>query len=467
MNVALKKGIAVAAAIACLAGAAFGQGRMKITLANYQIEPTEPNGESLKIYGDKLGVDFAPVNIDNNRYHEILNIKLAAGEIPDFFYLKQADTLGNYVKQGVLAKIPMDLAKKYAPNMLKVLQDYAPGYLEMGVVKGAQYGIPAVNATNVFHIPLVYRSDWMKKVGVTKVPETFAEFESLMYKFARNDPDGNGKNDTYGLSQDGLNAIFGAFGQVPFDHNSKGAAGTDYWMVQKGKVVNSMITPETKATLIIMAKWYKDGIIDPEFIAADPKATLVLGPALKGPTGAQGIKCYNMLMNFYVIGKQVEKDQAKMIKILQMMEENANPDYVARTEISSGAVNKYWKVLDLESESFINIPPYDKDVGYSSRIGGKLLNVVLPFPPKAFREQWAYSMDYDKLGITSAIQVGLPIAIKYKTDLMKMRDEAYIAIITGAKGVDYFDEFARNYLAAGGADAQKEANDYYEEMTGN
>ncbi|MDP3177765.1 MAG: hypothetical protein Q8M76_07665, partial [Spirochaetaceae bacterium] len=466
------------------------------------------------------------VNIDNNRYHEILNIKLAAGEIPDFFYLKQADTLNNYVKQGVLAKIPMDLAKKYAPNLVKAIQENAPGYLEMGVVKGAQYGLPAVNATNVFHIPLVYRSDWMKKVGVTKTPETLAEFESLMYKFARNDPDGNGKNDTYGLSQDGLNAIFGAFGQVPFDHNSKGAAGTDYWMVKSGKVVNSMITAEAKSALAIMAKWYKDGIIDPEFItgenqggywaishafikgrvgfttrgnyyhwampgvymdvgsdgkktpclpgavakefiAVDPKATLVLGPALKGPTGAQGIKSYNMLMNFYVIGKQVEKDQAKMIKILQMMEESADPDFIKRTEVSNGAMDKYWKLVDLESESFVNVPPYDKDVGYSSRIGGKLLNVVLPFPPKAYREQWAYSMAYEKGGITSAIQVGLPVAIKYKTDLMKMRDEAYIAIISGAKSVDYFDEFVKNYLASGGADAQKEANDYYEEMTGN
>jgi putative aldouronate transport system substrate-binding protein len=439
------------------------------------------------------------------------------------FYLKQADTLNNYVRQGVVAKIPLDMIQKYAPNVYKVLSEQAPGYLEMGKVKGAQYGIPAVNVPNMYHIPLVYRSDWMKKVGVTQTPTTLEEFESLMYKFAKNDPDGNGKNDTYGLSQDGLNAVFGAFGLVPFDHNSKGAAGTDYWLISEGKVVNASIHPDVKKALALMAKWYKDGVIDPEFItgenqggywalshafikgrigfttrgnyyhyampgvymnvdengkkvacdpgatakeiiAADPKMTITFGQSLKGPTGKQGIKSYNLLMNFYCFGKQLEKDPAKMAKVLQLMNESANPDFVARKSIENGPKDKYWKLLDADTETTMFIPPYDKDTGYNSRIGAQLVYFVFPFPTKAPREQWAASLGYDKLGITNLIQVGLPVATKYKTDLMKMRDEAYIQIITGAKPVDYFDDFVKSYLSAGGSAAQKDAQAYYEEM---
>jgi len=524
MRATARKAAWIAAILACAAGAAFGQAKMQITLANYQIEPTDPNGESLVSYGAKFGVQFVPVNIDNNKYHEILNLKLAAGEIPDFFYLKEADKLGNYVKQGVCARIPMDLLQKHAPNMLKVLAENAPGYLDMGKVKGALYGIPAVNATNAFHSPLVYRTDWMKKVGVSKLPTTLAEFESLMYKFAKNDPDGNGKNDTYGLSQDGLNAVFGSFGLVPFDHNSKGAAGTDYWVLKDGKVINASIHPDVKRALELMAKWYKDGVIDPEFItgenqggywalshafikgrigfstranfyhwampgvyddidasgkripcqpgaigkeivAADPTMTIGFGQPLKGPTGKQGIKKYNMLMNFYCFGKQIEKDPAKMAKILAFMEENADPDFVVRNTIKNGAKDKYWELLDAPTETYRFIPPYDKDTGYVSRIGATLLRAELPFPLKAPREQWAYSLSYNKLGIDNLIQVGLPVATKYKVDLMKLRDETYISIITGAKPLSYFDEYVKAYLAAGGQAAQEDANAYYEEMT--
>jgi ABC-type sugar transport system, periplasmic component len=525
MKSGIRKGIVVASMLAALSLTAFAEGRMKITLANYQIEPTDPNGEALKTYGDKFGVDFVPVNIDNNQYHEILNVKLAAGEVPDYFYLKEADTLNNYVRQGVCAKIPMDMIQKYAPNMLKDLSENAPGYLDMGKVRGALYGIPAVNSPNLFHIPLVYRSDWMKKVGVSKVPTTLEEFESLMYKFAKNDPDGNGKNDTYGLSMDGLYAVFGAFGLVPFDHNSKGGPGTDYWLLgPDGKVINASIHPDVKKALAYVAKWYKDGVLDPEFItgenqggywalshafikgrigftcranyyhwampgvykdvaedgtktpcqpgavakelvAADPKATIVLGQPLKGPAGKQGIKQYNMLMNFYCFGKQVEKDQAKMAKILQMMDENANPDFIVRNTIKNGAKDKYWKLLDLDTETFTFIPPYDKDTGYVSRIGSTLLRAELPIPLKNANYQWAYSLGYDKMGISNLIQVGLPVATKYKSDLMKLRDDAYLKIITGDKNLDYFDQYVKDYLSAGGTAAQKDAQEYYDDMS--
>lgn len=526
MRTAFKRGVAVLAVFASLVGTGWGQNsnRMKITWANYQIEPTAADAEMLKYYGEKFGVDFEVININNEKYHEILNIKIASGEIPDLFYLKDASLLGTYVKQGVTAKIPMDLLQKNAPEMLKVINDNTPGAMEMGKNNGALYGIPAMNPTNRFHIPLVYRGDWMKAVGVTKVPTTLAEFETLMYKFANNDPDGNGKKDTYGLSQDGLNAVFGAFGLVPFDHSSKGGPGTDYWQLENGKIVNSSVSPSVKSALTYLAKWYKDGVIDPEFItgenqggywalshafikgrigfstrgnyyhwsmpgqykmlnsetglkedaapgaiakeflAANPNGKIVFGNSLKGPTGKQGMKEYNALMNFYVISKKVEKDPAKMAKILQMLNESANPDWKKRVTVSNGFEGTHWKVVDEENEVFTYLPPFDKDTGFVSRIGA-VLKITLPYPPKDPREQWAFSMQYDKFGIQSLIQVGLPMASKYKADLMKLRDESYIYIITGAKPISYFDEYVKKWYEMGGKAATDEANAYYQEQS--
>lgn len=510
-----RKAIAIFAMGLCLGWAATAQAakKMTITVTNYQMAPTDPNGELLKALEDKFGVDFDVYNIDHDKYHELLNVKLAAGDIPDLFYIKEANTLGTYVKQGVLAKIPQDMLQKYAPNAFKVLQAYAPGYLDMGKVNGTQYAIPAVNPTNILHTPLVYRADWMKVVGVTKAPTTLAEFEALMYKFAKNDPDGDGKQDTYGLSKDGMNAVFGAYGLVPFDNDI-------YWMLDaNGKVVNDSVAPEAKQALALLAKWYKDGVIDPEFVtgenqggywaishpfvkgrigftahanyyhwampgmyqevdstgkkspnqagavakeilAANPNAQLLLGQSIKGPTGKQGIKQWNRLMNFFCVGKLAEKDPAKVAKILQILDASADPNFVARTTLKFGPEGKFWKLLDKDTETMDFIPPYDKDDSYWSRLGG-VLTMEFPFPPKSAGAQWAISLGYDKHGIESLIQVGLPKAMKNKDELQRLRDQYYIGIITGQMPVSAFDEYVQKYKAAGGAEVDAEANEYY------
>lgn len=251
MNTFVKKALAIGLCALAFAGSAFGQSnkRMTITVATYQIQPTDENGEMLKFYADKFGVDIKVMNIDHSKFHDLVNLRIAAGEIPDFFYIRDPALLPVYAKQGVLAKLSTEMLKTNAPDILDVIQKNAPGYMEMGKVNGVQYGIPIVNPGNTFHLPIVYRADWMKKVGVTKTPETLAEFETLMYKFANEDPDGNGKKDTYGLSKEGTLAVFGAFGIVPFD-----TRGGVFFNMEDGKVINSAVSKDARKGLELLAK---------------------------------------------------------------------------------------------------------------------------------------------------------------------------------------------------------------------
>lgn len=520
--VSFSKNVLTLAALAAF-GLAAGAGltaqasdRMTITVTNYQMAPTDPNGELLKFLGDKFKANFKVINIDgqdSQKYHELLNIKLASGEIPDFMYLFDASTLGNYVKQGVISPITEAQFRKGAPRLAKVLDTYAPGYLNMGKVNGKLYGIPVVSPTNIFHIPLVYRLDWMKKVGVTKTPETLAEFEALMYKFA-NTPNLNGDGKkTYGLSRDGLTAVFGAFGLVPFDDS-------DYWVLEDGKIINSSVSPAAKQALALMAKWYKDGVLDPEFItgenqggywalshsfikgrigfsshanyyhwlpagayqqfdaatgskvpndpganakeikAANPSAEWVFGQPFKGPTGKQGIKSWNRLMNFIAIGKLAEKTPGKIDKILQILDTSASDNLAERLSLKYGFEGTHWKLLDPTTETWVPVPPFDKDTSYWSRIGGEL-SIETPVTPKADREQWAFNNNFNKNGIESLIQVGLPMALKYDSELKKIRDSAYISIIAGSKPISAFDDFVKAWKAAGGDKVQAEAEAYY------
>ena len=217
-----------------------------ISIANYQMAPADPQGPMLQYFGRMFNADFTVLNFDNQHFHEQLNVRIASGTVPDFWYLRTATTLPVYARLGIIAPVSRELLKEYAPHLYGVLQEYAPGYLDMGKVDGVQYGIPVVSPTNIFHVPLVYRADWMKHVGVTDAPQTLAGFENLMYLFTRNDPDGNGKNDTYGLSRDGLTAVFGAFGLVPFD------ASTEYWMLEDGRIINAAVSKHAKEVNVIL-----------------------------------------------------------------------------------------------------------------------------------------------------------------------------------------------------------------------
>ncbi|WP_159459729.1 extracellular solute-binding protein [Scatolibacter rhodanostii] len=66
---------------------------------------------------------------------------------------------------------------------------------------GAVYRIPGDVAEPSCET-LWIRQDWLDKLGL-EVPTTVEELEAVMQAFTENDPDGNGKKDTYGLGGDG------------------------------------------------------------------------------------------------------------------------------------------------------------------------------------------------------------------------------------------------------------------------
>ncbi|WP_207655793.1 extracellular solute-binding protein [Vallitalea okinawensis] len=484
--------------------------RYEISWTAYQKAPTDPDGEMLKYFEDMFNVDIDVWNLEHNKYEEMLNVRLAAGEVPDLFRVRKPDQLLGYVNQGVLAEIPEDTLNQYAPNIVQVTEENAPGFLDFGKVDGKLYGIASVNPTNIFRLPIIYRKDWMEAVGVDKVPETLEEFEDLMYKFAKEDPDGNGINDTYGLSQDGMIAIFGAFGGVPHK---------DYWIEQDGKAVYTGTMPEMKEAVALLNKWYEDGVLDPEFITGEntggywaishsfvngrigmtnkgnfyhwtpegafsmvdaegnevpteagavykelmlvqPDAEIVFGQPPVGPTGISGTRQYNRLMNFYGIGVYAAQEEGKMEKILEILDYvSANPDIEVRTTATKGIRGKHWEWVNKDKGEAVTLDEY-KDTDYSYEIGANL-NMTVPFKPINTQAEWAYEEGFHLNGIESVIQVATPKMNEYSAELKKIREEAYISMIAGDKPLSYFEEFVEKYNAAGGTEVEEEVNEWY------
>jgi putative aldouronate transport system substrate-binding protein len=102
------------------------------------------------------------------------------------------------------------------------------------------------------------RMDWLEKLDLP-VPETFDDYYDVLRAFTFDDPDGNGKDDTWGLSIGytlyDLAGLFGAYG------------------LQRGIVVNPDGSREvpyaTEAAMPVyewLTKLYAEGILEPGFI---------------------------------------------------------------------------------------------------------------------------------------------------------------------------------------------------------
>ena len=109
--------------------------------------------------------------------------------------------------------------------------------------------------------------DWLNKVGFAAVPTTLVDAEKAFYAFRNNDPDGNGKKDTYAFSEDGIHVIYGAYGVQPGGKRDASAV----WLDKGGKLVHSVVQPEMQSALATLARYYKDEVLDPEFVTGENK----------------------------------------------------------------------------------------------------------------------------------------------------------------------------------------------------
>ena len=99
----------------------------------------------------------------------------------------------------------------------------------------------------------------MANVGIEKEPETIAEWTDLFYAFANDDPDGNGTNDTYALSKSGMKPFWGL----------SGYCDATWSKLPDGTIGYGNVQPEMKEVLAMFAKWYADGVLDPEYITGE------------------------------------------------------------------------------------------------------------------------------------------------------------------------------------------------------
>ena len=215
-----------------------------------------PPGNSIeKLLGDKINADieFRLVSRAQQDLINNLNMILASQDYPDIIQFEMIAMVNKYVDEGVLLPLD-DILKQYGQEILAIRTDTM---FDICTYDGKKMAIPITDNTES-SIPLI-RKDWLDKLKLP-IPTTMEEYENCLRAFTEDDPDGNGRKDTYGISSTN-NPPNEVFAQVWAYYGAPPGG----WLVRDGKLVYGSVSPEMFEALKRINKWYNAGWVDPEF----------------------------------------------------------------------------------------------------------------------------------------------------------------------------------------------------------
>ncbi|UCF97873.1 MAG: extracellular solute-binding protein [Spirochaetaceae bacterium] len=437
-------------------------------------------------------------------YKEKFPVMMAAGDLPDVFMINAQSYLPQLVEGDLIAPLDDVLAK--------VGKDIAgnarEGHLAFGNYGGKQYCIPASYSLKYFAQNI--RMDWLENLGLD-VPVTLEEFREVARSFTFGDPDGNGKDDTYGTAHrqniNFIDGFFHAYGVAPNHHQ------IGMWRIRNGKHTNDWVQPQMKEALMNLADMYAEGVIHPESLTFDwnqwwnaylqnkigmwyhqPQRLTAMNGALvqagianakmwpiAPPKGPYGQGSSNE-------GQPWGKFFSKANKNLEKAVEVFNYTYTQEFFLDSGGVGDYafppkeinaqgWPVF-YSFEEAMNTPDYDdirKKWEYSRIWTGFAIenpNQCKTWPDQALAKH-VYQQFLNTLGpaqiegnkmadryaVTSSKAVPVPADAKYFVNLQSTFREIATKIVSGKDANQVWNEWLAFYKANGGPEIEKQVNE--------
>lgn len=222
--------------------------------------------------GIKLELAFTAANTDDK-----INTLIATGDIPDLLCVNSAQ-LKVLSNSGLIRD---DLYDVYMANAGEGMRTIIEGVGGDAAIPSATYdgkmmAIPILNTSPGEEVPVLWlRTDWMQKLGLED-PQNWDDLYKIIDAFVHQDPDGNGVDDTIGLtfskdlwnSNFQMDGLFNVFGSYP---------KKNFWVDdpnEEGKVIFGAFADETRAALEVVSKMYADGLIDAEFAVNDNSAAV-------------------------------------------------------------------------------------------------------------------------------------------------------------------------------------------------
>lgn len=264
------------------------------------------NGEDLqnnilnRLFEDKLGIKVNylwTTTGDEDVYINKLNTSIATGQpLPDIVSFKGGQNLYPLLRSGAFRDVG-PLFEQYASPKWKAAMAQAPEAWDRYTINGKKMALPILDGKMNSNEVLYIRQDWLDKLGL-KAPSTLDEMESVLDAFVHRDPDGNGMDDTYGLSISLKNSfftwmsdagfVFGAYGEMP-----------DIWRVgPDGKLSYGSVQPNIRQGLMTLKRWMERGYVPKDAEILDEvqatelwkqgKTGMIVAPLWAGRLAARG-----------------------------------------------------------------------------------------------------------------------------------------------------------------------------------
>lgn len=489
--------------------------RIAQTSMKYENGDTIDNNAWIKLYADKLGINlkYDWVVPDQAAYDQKMNITIASGSLPDIMSVN-ATQFKDLSNNGQLADLTEAVNKYGSPKLKEVLNKDGGTALKASTVGGKLMALP-VMPTPVDTVKLLWvRTDWLKKLNLPE-PKTMQDVFAISDAFTNKDPDGNGKNDTFGLaitkdlySNPGLTGFFNSYHAYP-----------QIWVKDaSGNVVWGSIQPQMKTALTKLAEMYKNGQLDKEFGVKDgPKVDESLSSSKVGmmygemwmPLGG-GITNGKKLdpnvewasyplpsiddkmaqpginfgvSNFYVVKKGAKNPEAAVKMMNLYLDIDGSLDKTVNETYGSKDGIEKWKYATINQVSVTNQDVHknvskalsDKDTSKFNASDKAIYEILAKFREDGNVSGWAYDhvfgpkssqellVKYNEakqILVTAFYGAPTPAMVSQMPALKKLELEEFTKIIMGASPPDAFDAFVANWKKLGGDDMTKEANDW-------
>ncbi|BBH23627.1 hypothetical protein Back11_49720 [Paenibacillus baekrokdamisoli] len=473
-----------------------------------------------KLINDTLGIDVKWAwQVDSSQYNNKMNVTIASNDLPDIMAV---------TKQQLNQLVDADLVE----DMTKVFDDYAMPFLKeqvksslmpaqkMALYNGKLMAIPQYSGDpRDSALTLYVRTDWLANVGLSE-PKTLDELVKVAEAFAKNDPDGNKKNDTYGL---GLLPTFAGGGSMTGFLNGYHAYPGIWLPDSSGQLVYSSTLPEMKNALTRLQVMYKDGLLDREFGTKDfnrlkedvvsekvgmfygtisESATVLIDAMKKNPKAKwKALPLVSVDDQparpsvpitaglFYVAKKGFAHPEA-ILKIMNLFVSKVYGEDGA----GKGAENKIYAWVDNAKYAVFPQSPvqaYVKDFNYEAVRDALISGDGSQLPEElkktydmvkasdgtdmnGWQQWWIYQTDVSPFEVRANYQKDPNFTVvdsfyggstatmdEKAATLATMESETFVKIIMNAASLDEFDKFVANRSKLGGEQIGKEVNEWY------
>ncbi|HEY4553281.1 MAG TPA: extracellular solute-binding protein [Bacillaceae bacterium] len=458
-------------------------------------DPPPSKSPGLDMINERFNVDFKPEIIPQGDYVEKSSAIVASGSMPDLIGFEPNDArFYQWAAEG--AFLPLDDYLKHYDTLGNIPDHIYDAFK----VNGKIYGIPRYSQE--YPVTPIIRKDWLDNLGL-EIPTSYEELKEVAIAFTNDDPDKNGKKDTYGLAigeninpnfnmgtywdfsawyhknkdgdfipgiiSEGRKELIGFFS----DLYSKGAMTKDFavlnWQDTNAEFYSG------KAGIFIggvagMSEPYLQGLLD-----IDPEAELVAIPPFKAPDGSIGFTMGSGYSGIMALNAKLEGNDGEIYRALELVD--FGKKFYTREEMTpeNKDFDFFWGKegvgYNMEDGTPVRVPEFSTDglapsTYFLDNRGhlpeGQKVRYADDYtlePMKNLVDSLQDMFESNKLYVNPIHGVVSKTDQEKGTDLMQFLMNEQAKMIAGQRPISDWDKLVDEYLKRGGEAIIKETNE--------